>query len=419
MKRRRFFFVPGPGVITGAADDDPSGIATYSQAGAQFGFGLLWSMLWILPLQMAVQEACARIGAVKGKGIAAVLRENNSRFLLFCVVFLVLAANIINIGADIGAMASAVELIVPVNGTLTAVFFAILIVTLEIKLSYRVYTRILKWLCLFLLAYPATVLIVGIPWMTLLKATVWPQFELNRQWLFIVTGLLGTTISPYLFFWEAAEEAEESRVVSGKRIRAEDMQRLRQDNFWGMLLSQVGAWSIMVVAGAVLHVQGVTDIKSAAEAAAALEPLVHTFPHAGYLARLIFASGIIGLGLLAVPVLSGSAAYALGEACRWRVSLDLQFSEAHGFYGIIIVATGVGLLVNFWGINPVRALIYAAVINGVVAVPLIFVIARIAQSQKIMGQYRSGLLSRVFVRIAFCAMLAAAVMLISGYMGLF
>lgn len=409
----------GPGIITGAADDDPSGIATYSQTGAQFGYGMLWTAVFMLPFQTAIQEACARIGMVTGKGIAAVIKENYNPKLLQFVVLLVLVANIINIGADLGAMAEAIRLILPINFVALTLVLTFSILLLEILVPYKKYANILKWLCLSLLAYPITVFLIDVPWLTILKATIVPHIELNFQYLFIITGVLGTTISPYLFFWQASQEVEEENVKTAKgkfQLNDRAIKNLRIDNFVGMFFSEIGTWSIILVTAATLHANGITDITTAADAAKALEPFVHTFPNAGYLAKLIFATGIVGLGLLAIPVLAGSAAYALGEACDWKTSLNLKFSQAHGFYGIIIIATVIGLLINFVGIDPVKALIYAAVINGVLAVPLILVIAFIAKNKKIMGKYQSGRLSILFVWGAFiCMAIAAIAMFISVY----
>lgn len=415
LKIRKFFKVLGPGVITGAADDDPSGIATYSQTGAQFGYGLLWTAVFMLPFQVGVQEACARIGAVTGKGIAAVVKQHYSKKILYAVVLLVLVANTINIGANIGAMAAAAALIIPVNFVILTLIFTISILLLEIFTSYKVYSKILKWLCLSLFAYPITVFIVAQPWETLLKATFIPHIELNFQFLFIITAVLGTTISPYMFFWQASEETEEERsahllVKGGKpRIGWGFIRNLRIDNFIGMLFSEIGTWSIIVVTATVLNAHGVTDIKSAADAAKALEPLVSTFPNAGYLAKVLFAIGVIGLGLLSIPILAGSAAYAFTEAFNLNEGLNLKLKKAHGFYGVIIIATLIGLMINFIGINPIKALVFAAVINGVVAVPLIFIIALIARNKKIMGEYKSGWISNLLVWITFVGMGLAAI----------
>jgi NRAMP (natural resistance-associated macrophage protein)-like metal ion transporter len=412
---KKFFRIFGPGVITGASDDDPSGIATYSQTGAQFGYGQLWAAVFMLPFQTAIQEASARIGAVTGQGIAAVIRKHYSQKVLYAVVFLVLIANIINIGADIGAMAEAAHLILPVNFVILTLLFTVVTLVLEIFISYKKYSRILMWLCLTLISYPLTVFIVTQPWWTLLKATFIPHIEFSFQFLFIITGVLGTTISPYLFFWQASQEVEEEH--SKHLIKRNDvphinkrfMRNLRIDNFVGMLFSEIGAWSIIVVSATVLHAHGITDIKTAADAAKALEPLVQTFPHAGYIAKFIFAIGIIGLGLLSVPVLAGSAAYAISEAFDWKSGLNFKLKKAHGFYGVITIATLIGFCINFIGINPFKALIYAAVINGIVAVPLIFIIGLIAKNEKIMGNHKSGWLSTIFVWLTFFGMAAAAV----------
>lgn len=416
VKRRfnRFLRILGPGLITGAADDDPSGIATYSQTGAQFGYGQLWTALYMLPFMMATQEACARIGAVTGKGIAAVVRQHYGKKVLYAVVFLVLVANTINIGADIGAMAAAAHLLIPLPFATLTFLFTALILLLEIFTSYKVYARILKWLALALLSYLITAFIVHQPWLTVIKATLVPHFELSFAFLFIITGVLGTTISPYMFFWEASEEVEEEK--ASHRINRDGLPRIdwgfirtmRIDNAVGMIASEITTWSILVVGATVLHAHGITNVETSTDAAKALLPLVRTFPNAGFLAQLIFAVGIIGLGLLSVPVLSGSAAYALSEAFDWRASLNYKVRRAHGFYGVITIATLIGLCINFIGINPVQALVYTAVINGVVAVPLLFLVARIAGNPSIMGEYTSKTLSKFFVWLTFLGMAAAA-----------
>ncbi len=405
----------GPGVITGAADDDPSGIATYSQTGAQFGYGQLWMALFMLPFQAGVQEACARIGAVTGKGIAAVVNTHYSKKVLYVVVLLVLIANTINIGADIGAMAEAARLLIPINFVVLTFFFTALILILEIFTSYRVYSKILKWLCVSLFAYPLTVFIVSQPWLTILKATFVPHIELNFQFLFIVTAVLGTTISPYMFFWQASEETEEERMRhllkgSGKpHIGRVFIRNLRIDNFLGMFFSEIGTWAIIVVTATVLNTHGITNIRTAADAARALEPLVSTFPNAGYMAKVIFATGILGLGFLSIPILAGSAAYAFTEAFNLREGLSQKFKKAHGFYGVITIATLIGLIINFIGIDPIKALVFTAVINGIVAVPLIFIIGLIARNKSIMGEYRSGWLSNLLLWMTFLGMGTAAI----------
>lgn len=414
----RFLRILGPGLITGAADDDPSGIATYSQTGAQFGYGQLWTALYMLPFMIATQEACARIGAVTGKGIAAVVKDHYSKQVLYAVVLLVLVANTINIGADIGAMAAAAHLLIPLPFATLTFLFTALILLLEIFTSYKVYARILKWLALALLSYLITAFIVEQPWLTVLKATFIPHIEFSFAFLFIITGVLGTTISPYMFFWEASEEVEEEKAShlfrkEGKpHIGWQFIRSMRFDNALGMVASEITTWSILVVGATVLHAHGITNVETSADAAKALAPLVHTFPNAGFLAQLIFAVGIIGLGLLSVPVLSGSAAYALSEAFDWRASLSYKVRKAHGFYGVITVATLIGLSINFIGINPVQALVYTAVLNGVCAVPLLFLVARIAGNTKIMGEYASKTLSKIFVWLTFIGMAAAALTMI-------
>ncbi|MBE9601404.1 NRAMP family divalent metal transporter [Pedobacter sp. MC2016-24] len=415
-KIKKFFSLLGPGLTTGAADDDPSGIATYSQTGAQFGYGQLWTALYMLPFMTAVQEACARIGLVTGKGIAAVVKEHYNRKVLYAVVGLVVVANTINIGADIGAMASAAQLLIPVPFVLLTLIFTGGILLLEIFTNYKTYSKILKWLALALLAYPITAFIIDQPWPTVLKATVIPHFEFSFDFLFIITGVFGTTITPYMFFWQASQEVEEEQEKglfrNGKpRIGWPHIHAMRKDNNVGMVISEFTTWCILLVGATVLHNSGVTDIKNAADAAKALEPLVKSFPHAGYLAKLIFSIGIIGLGLLAVPVLSGSAAYAVAEAFDWNASLNMKLKKAQGFYGVIIVATIVGLAINFVGIDPLKALVYTAVMNGVAAVPLLFLIVRIAASDQIMGKYKSGWLSKILLWSTFGIMGAAAVAL--------
>ncbi|MGZ3872307.1 MAG: NRAMP family divalent metal transporter, partial [Mucilaginibacter sp.] len=395
-KIKGFWRILGPGLVTGAADDDPSGIATYSQTGAQFGYGQLWTALYMLPLMTAVQEACARIGLVTGKGITAIVKERYSRGVLYGVVSLVVIANIINIGADLGAMAAAAQLLAPVPFIALTLVFTVVILLLEIYTNYKVYSKILKWLAITLLAYPITLFIVHQPWLTILKATVTPHFELSFAFFFIITGVLGTTISPYMFFWEASQEVEEDKenhlLKAGKKpkISMISIHRMRLDNTSGMIFSEFATWSIIVVAATVLHNSGVRDIKTAADAAKAIEPLVHSFPHAGFLSKLIFSTGIIGLGMLAIPVLSGSAAYSVAEAFNWKASLNLKIDKAKGFYSVIIAATIVGLIMNFIGIDPVKGLVYAAVLNGVAAVPLLFLIVKISGDEKIMGEFKSG-----------------------------
>ncbi len=415
-KLKGFWRILGPGLVTGAADDDPSGIATYSQTGAQFGYGQLWTALYMLPLMTAVQEACARIGLVTGKGITTIVKERYSKGVLYAVVGLVVIANTINIGADLGAMASAAQLLVHASFIFLTLLFTTVILLLEVFTNYKVYSKILKWLAITLLAYPITVFIVDQPWSTVLKASVIPHFEFSFQFFFIITGVLGTTISPYMFFWEASQEVEEDQekhlLTQGKpAISWMSVNRMRTDNTFGMIFSEFATWSIIVVGATVLHNSGVHNVNTAADAAKAIEPLVHSFPHAGFLSKLIFSIGIIGLGMLAIPVLSGSAAYSVANAFEWKASLNLKLKKAPGFYVVIIAATIVGLLLNFIGVDPVKALVYAAVLNGVAAVPLLFLVLKISADEKIMGDYKSQWLSKSILWITFIAMGAAAIAL--------
>ncbi len=413
-KFKKFLKTIGPGIISGSADDDPSGIATYSQSGALFGFGQLWTAFYMLPFLITVQEACARIGAVTGRGIAGAVKRHFSKRVLIVMVFAVLIANIINIGADIGAMAASLQLVTPIPFSLLTIVITISILILEIFTSYRTYSKILKWLALSLLAYPLTLAIINAPWSIILPATITPHFEFSLPFLLLITGILGTTISPYVFFWQASEEVEEVRSKKMMKygipqLTSRFVRDFRFDTIFGMIFAELGTWSIIIVAATVLNSHGITDIKTAADAASALEPLVAGFPNAGYLAKLIFTVGVVGLGFLAIPVLAGSAAYAVSESLGFRDGLNLKFKQAHGFYLTMILATVVGLGINYIGIDPIKALVYAGVINGFVAVPLIYLIAKISSDQKIMGKYKSGLLSRTLIWITFFAMGTAAI----------
>jgi len=419
----RFLKIFGPGVITGAADDDPSGIATYSQTGAQFGFGQLWTSLYQIPLLIAVQEACARIGAVTGKGLAGVIKQHYSPTILIGVVVLVVVANTINIGADIGAIAAAMQLVVNIPFAVLAILSALVVVVLEVWLSYKVYSAALKWLALALLAYPATALIIHEPWQQILYATVVPHIEFSFAFLFIITGVFGTSISPYMFFWQASEEVEEQierGVIAGHDGRpilpSGFIRDMRIDTVTGMVVAELAQWFIIMTTATVLFSHGVTHINTAADAAKALEPLVHAFPNAGQVAKDLFAVGVVGLGLLAVPVLAGSAAYALAESLDWNEGLSKTFSQARGFYVVIIASTMVGLLLNFIGIDPIKALVFTAVLNGIAAVPLLFLVGLINGNATILGKRRGGWLSRSFVWLTFGVMGLSAVALLYALM---
>ncbi len=420
LKRKivRFFRILGPGVITGAADDDPSGIATYSQTGAQFGFGQLWTALYQIPLLLAVQEACGRIGAVTGKGLAGVIKDHYARKILIGVVVLVAVANTINIGADIGAVAAAAQLVVKVPFWLLAVATTALLVVSEVLITYKSYAKWLKWLALALFSYPATALIVDQPWREILYATAVPHIELTFAFFFIITGVFGTSISPYMFFWQASEEVEEERAVNmavdkdcKPRLPRRFIRDMRIDTLVGMASAELAQWFIIITTATVLFKHGTTTINTAADAAKALEPLVRSFPNSGQVAKDLFAVGVIGLGLLAIPVLAGSAAYALAEAFGWKEGLSKKFRKARGFYGVIILSMLIGLLLNFVGIDPFKALVFTAVFNGIAAVPLLFLIAKINGSAEILGDERGGVLSRTFVWVTFVVMALSAVAL--------
>ncbi len=403
----RFLRVLGPGLVTGAADDDPSGIATYSQAGAAHGLGLLWIFPFMYPILLAVQESCSRIGAITGTGLAAVIKEHYSRKLLYLSVGLVVVANTLNIGADLGAMAAAAQLFVDIPFAILAIFFASLIVLLVVFVNYKTYAKILKWLALTLFVYPVTVFMVGQDWGEILRATFSFRPEITPETMYILVGIIGTTISPYLFFWDTSEVVEEEIAKHNKSKIGEEpkptkrfLRNLRVDNFVGMTLASVTAWFIVIACASTLFRNGILEIDSAADAARALEPLVQSFPNSGFIAKLIFSVGIIGLGFLAVPVLAGSSSYAISEALGWREGLYRKFHRARGFYIIIILATFVGLGMNFIGLDPIKALVFAAVFNGIAAVPLLFILARIGNDGNIMGEYRNGPLSNFFVKLA-------------------
>ena len=402
----------GPGIVTGAADDDPSGIATYSQTGAQFGYGQLWTALWMLPMLTSVQEACGRIGNVTGQGLAAVLKSRYKAGVVRLLVALLLIANIINIGADIGAVGSSVHLVVPIPAPALAIFFTAVLLTVEVVFSYRRYARVLKWLTLALLAYPITAFLVAEPWGEILRATFVPHIEFTTAFFYVLTAVIGTTISPYMFFWQTSQEVEERRSRGATR----SLREVRLDNAVGMFNSQVVAWFIIVVAGTVLHNGGITSVNSAADAAKALEPLVKSFPHSGQVAEGLFAFGITALGMLAVPVLAGSAAYAVSEAQGWPEGLDLKPRQGWHFYGIIGIAMVLGLVFTVFDTNPVAALVFAAVVNAIVAVPLLWVVLHLSSDGSVMGRARSGWLSRTVLIVTSLAVTASALAVVVPYL---
>jgi NRAMP (natural resistance-associated macrophage protein)-like metal ion transporter len=403
--------VLGPGLITGAADDDPSGIATYTQTGAQFGYGQLWTALWMLPLVTGVQEACGRIGNITGKGLARNIKDMYSLRTLRVLVILLAAANVINIGADIGALGAAAALIIHIPVAVLMIGFTALILALEIAVSYRRYAKVLKWLTVSLLAYPITALLVAEPWGEILKATFIPHIEFSAAFFYVITAVIGTTITPYMFFWQASQEVEEN---AGRKTRR-SLKDLRTDNAVGMFISQAVAWFIIIVGATVLHTAHITTINTAADAARVLEPLVKTFPHSGEIAQALFALGIVSLGMLAIPVMAGSTSYALAEARGKPEGLDLKPKQGRYFYGVIAASMIIGLCLNFIGINPIQALVFAAVFNGVIAVPLIWFLNRIASDRRVMGDARSGWLSRTTLIITFIGMAGAVVAMAISY----
>ena len=419
QERSKFFSIKsfgkslGPGVITGASDDDPSGIATYSQAGARFGLGLLWMSLFQLPMMIVVQEMCARIGLVTGKGLGKVIRDRYSYKVSYPLSTLLLIANTINISADIGAMAASTKLVVPDIPIVLATFiFSAIIISAEILIPYEKYVRLLKYLTISLFAYVATAIIVGGNFAQIFLATIIPHIEFTPSYAMMFVAIFGTTISPYLFFWQASEEAEED--VAKHKIKEigegtpdiskKEIMTMKKDVAAGMFFSQLITWVIIITTAGSLHMNGITDIQTADQAALALEPLVKAFPYSGELSKVIFALGIIGTGLLAIPVLAGSSAYALSETFGWKEGLGKKFGKAKPFYLVIITSTIIGLGIALSNTDPIQALIYAAVINGIVAVPILFIILKISNDKTILANRTNSLFSRIVGWITFTFM---------------
>lgn len=380
----------GPGLTTGASDDDPSGIATYSQTGAQYGYQLLWLSAWTFPLMSIVQEMCARIGLVTGRGLASNIRTHFSKKTLYVCTLLLFAANTINIGANIGAMAKAVQLISPkLSFSLLVVGFAAACLLMQIFMSYARYARYLKWLALVLFSYVFSTLMADINWSDVLSQAVVPDISFTKDQLFLICAILGTTISPYLFFWQTSQEVEE-QILQGKTTLAErrvatapeDIKSMRIDVWSGMFLSNLVMFFIIAACGSILFPAGITNIESAAQAAEALRPL------AGDATYYLFAIGIIGTGMLAIPVLAGASSYALAESFRWKAGLYQRLGRpSYAFYGIIIISMLAGLAINFLGIDPIKALIYSAVANGLVAPVILMLIVLISSNKQVMGRW--------------------------------
>lgn len=382
-RTKLFFKALGPGIITGAADDDPGGIGTYSSVGAQYGFGLIWLAPYLLPLMMAVQEACARIGVVTNRGLAGVLLKHYKKWIVAIIVALLIVANTANIGADIAAMTASVRLLVPVNYTITAVVITLLIIAIEIAIPYKNYAKILKWLTLSLFAYIITGFVIHPNWLLIFKEALTPGLKFEKEYIFAIIAVFGTTISPYLFFWQTSEEVEEEKVEKKEGVFQKINDRIahmRTDVRTGMIFANLTFFFIVLTTAQVLHQNGITSIESAEQAALALKPF------AGDQAFLLFALGIIGTGLLAVPVLAGSAAYALAELMKWREGLSEKFSRAKAFYCVITASILIGLALNFIGVSPIKALYYSAWLNGVIAIPLLFVIMVVGNDKRIMGR---------------------------------
>lgn len=387
-KTKEYWHNLGPGLTTGASDDDPSGIATYSQAGAQYGFQLLWLSVITFPLMSFVQEMCARIGLVTGRGLAGNIRLHFSKRVLYLCTILLFAANSFNIGADLGAMAKGVQLLAPsLNFYSLVIGFALFSLALQIFTPYARYARYLKWLALVLLAYVASAILAKLNWSEVLSSAFIPSIEWSKEQIILICAILGTTISPYLFFWQTSQEVEEqilegkTTVLSRHGSNPPEIKKMRIDVWTGMLLSNIVMFFIIAACGAILFPQGITNIETAADAAEALRPF------AGEASYWLFAIGIIGTGLLAIPVLAGSSSYAASEAFRWKEGLSRNLHQANSFYGIMIFSVLIGLAINFIGIDPIKALIYSAVINGLVAPPILALIVILSSNRKIMGHW--------------------------------
>jgi NRAMP (natural resistance-associated macrophage protein)-like metal ion transporter len=408
----------GPGLVTGAADDDPSGISTYSQAGAAFGFGLLWTALLSFPLMVAVQLMCARLGLVTRRGLASVLRKHYPPWLLWFACTLLVVSNTINIAADLSGMAAGAELLTHVNHIWFVPVFAIVILLFLMFGSYATLLRIFKWLTLVLFAYVAAAFLAKPSWSAVAKGTFLPQISFTKEYLFTFVAIFGTTISPYLFFWQAAQEVEADEALNhelGERPRRSlerELRSARTDVSAGMVVSNVVMYFIILTAGATLHAHGQTQVQTAAEAAKALEPV------AGHLAALLFTIGIVGTGLLGVPVLAGSAAYAVAEGAAWRRGMDAQPHQARNFYLVIAASMLIGVALSFSPIDPIRLLLWSAVINGILAPPLIIIVIIICNNPKVMGSFCNGRTLNVFGSIAAAIMTGSALALIGSWIGL-
>lgn len=411
---KKLFKKIGPGFITGAADDDPSGVTTYSQTGAIFGFSQLWLALFTFPFMVVIQQMCARIGMVTGKGLAGSIRTHYSKLVLYIVVSLLVITNTINIGADLGAMAASLEMLLGLPVIFWLLLLTALIITLEIFVTYKNYSKILKYLALTLFAYVITAFMVNPDWGIIAKSTFIPKISFSGDYLLNIVAILGTTISPYLFFWQASEVVEEE-IDDGKipdmgvekpKVTPKNVNNMNFDTVVGMLFSQAIMFFIIITTAATLHANGITKITTASQAAEALRPL------AGDLTYLLFATGIIGTGLLAIPVLAGSSAYAIAETAGLKEGLSKKFEHAPGFYIVIVASTVVGMLISWLGIDPIKALYYSAALNGLVAPPLMVLIILLANKKSIMGTYVNKRLSRIIGWIIVLVMSIAGILLL-------
>lgn len=410
----------GPGVITGASDDDPSGIATYSQAGAKFGLGMLWMALYLLPMIIVIQEMCARIGLLSGNGLAALIKNKYSTNIVYPISTLLIIANTINIGADLGAMSASIKILLPqVPVVVTSLLFSGIIIASEIMIPYDKYVTVLKYLVLSLFAYVITAIIVGGNAIEIFLATIIPQISFTTDFAVMFVAVIGTTISPYLLFWQTSEEAEEDvsrhkikEIGAGRpNVTRKEIKLMKKDIWIGLFFSLFIMWSIIVTSAGSLYTNGVNDVQTADQAALALEPLVKTFPQAGEIAKVIFALGIIGTGLLAIPVLAASSAFAVCDTFGWKEGLEKKFRQAKSFYLIIVASTLIGVCITFSNINPIQALILAAVINAVVTVPILFLVMRIANDKKILKDRINGRYSNIVGWTTFAIMTIAVVIM--------
>ena len=420
MSIKSFLKSLGPGLITGTADDDPSSIATFAQAGAKFGLGMLWTVIYLIPLIVVIQEICARIGLLTGSGLGTIIKKKYSKKIVLPLIFLLLVANTINVGADIGAMAASANLMFPqISLNIFSIFFTAFIIIAIIMIPYKRYIKILKYLTLSLLTYIVTAIIVGGNWYQILIATIVPHIEFTTDFATMLVAILGTTISPYLFFWQASEEAEEEvvnhkikEIGKGKpEVSKKEIKSMGTDTMVGIGFAHFITWAIIITTAGSLHNNGITDIQSAEQAAKSLEPLVKSFPNSGEIAKSIFAIGIIGTGLLSIPVLATSTAYGLSDTFSWKQGLSKKFGQAKAFYLVIIICGIIGLGMNFLGINPITALVYASVINGVVSVPIIFVVMKLSNDKEILKENTNGRLTNIIGWTTFGIMTIATIIM--------